>query len=30
MKMSGTDLAQLSLETVQMFADDAAAAGFTL
>jgi transaldolase len=30
MKLSGMDLAALSLETVQMFANDAAAAGFSL
>jgi len=30
LKMSGTDLAALSLDTVRMFATDAAAAGFTL
>lgn len=30
MKMSGMDLAELSLDTVKMFANDAQAAGFTL
>jgi transaldolase len=30
LKMAGTDHAQLSLETVKMFAADARAAGFTL
>jgi transaldolase len=29
-KMLGTDLAMLSLDTVKMFAKDAAAAGYTL
>jgi transaldolase len=29
-KMAGTDLAALSLDTVKMFANDAKAAGFTL
>jgi len=30
LKMAGTDLAELSLDTVKMFANDAKAAGFTL
>jgi transaldolase len=30
LKMAGSDLAAVSLDTVRMFADDAAAAGFTL